>query len=85
MGRFASGVLLFRVSPAGVDSSRGSGAHPTLEIWARICPTISENRAALVGAEIARIDASMLTRLRLTTRPSAGSRKLLITMRRLDQ
>ena len=45
--------------------------HRQLEIWAANCPENFENRAALVGAEIARIEGRDLDASASTNRPSA--------------
>ena len=45
--------------------------HRQLEVWAEHCPENFENRAALVGAEIARIEGRELDARTFTNRPSA--------------
>ena len=58
--------------------------HRQLEIWAEHCPENFENRAALVGAEIARIEGrDARRRCTFTNRPSARrTQTALSTMRR---
>jgi predicted ATPase len=56
--------------------------HRQLEIWAENCPENFENRAALVGAEIARIQDRELDAERLYELAIRSSRANLSTMRR---
>ena len=48
-----------------------SAHHRQLEIWAEQCPENFENRAALVGAEIARLEGRDADAMRLYDRASA--------------
>ena len=67
------GVLRFRVRRASASSI--SRLWPPItgssQIWAENCPENFENRAALVGAEIARIEGRELDASASTNRPSA--------------
>src|SRR5258708_25168743 len=57
--------------------------HKQLQVWAANCPDNFENRAALVGAEIARIEGRELDADASTNRPSARlAQTALFTMRR---
>ena len=57
--------------------------HRQLEIWAENCPENFENRAALVGAEIARIDGRDVDAMRLYEQAIHSARATaLFTMRR---
>jgi hypothetical protein len=61
-----SGVLRFRVPHRRRQHVEALAAHHRqLEIWAENCPDNFENRAALVGAEIARIDGRDVDAMRL--------------------
>ena len=52
--------------PTEQTACRGAGRAPRqLEVWAENCPETFENRAALVGAEIARIEGRELDAMRL--------------------
>jgi PAS domain S-box-containing protein len=48
--------------------------HQQLEIWAQHCPENFENRAALVGAEIARIEGRLVDAMELYERAIASAR-----------
>ena len=57
--------------------------HRQLAIWAEHCPENFENRAALVGAEIARIEGRVLDAEHSMKRPSAPrTRMVLCTTKR---
>jgi hypothetical protein len=59
-------ILPHRANPAGWNCWEPQVAHHRqLEIWAANCPENFENRAALVGAEIARIEGRELDAERL--------------------
>jgi Tfp pilus assembly protein PilF len=45
---------------AGTEDISLAAHHRQLEVWAENCPENFENRAALVGAEIARIEGRVL-------------------------
>jgi hypothetical protein len=50
--------------------------HRQLEIWAEHCPENFENRAALVGAEIARIEGREFDAMRLYEQAIRSAREL---------
>ncbi len=58
--------------------------HEQLQVWAKNCPENFENRAALVGAEIARIENHEVKALSISTSRQSARRTLMIssTMRR---
>ena len=65
-----------------LDSLRSH--YKMFEVWAEHCPANFENRAALVGAEIARIEGRVLDAEAFMKRPSARRTQTdLFTMRRL--
>jgi hypothetical protein len=45
---------------AGTEDISLAAHHRQLEVWAKNCPEDFENRSALVGAEIARIEGRVL-------------------------
>jgi len=65
----------FRTSRRAAAAPRGSGgASQTTPAWAENCPDNFENRAALVGAEIARLEGRELAAERLYEQATRSAR-----------
>ena len=64
LARAACGILQ-RPAKAGSIWMLSKPTHKQLAIWAELCPENFENRAALVGAEIARIEGRALDAIEL--------------------
>ena len=68
-GRAGAGGLLFRFGTA-VEREQHLDAlavhHKQLQVWAENCPENFENRAALIGAEFARLEGRVLDAEHLT-------------------